>query len=1153
MTLDLINHPRFRGLFWTQFLGAMNDNFFKNALVILILYRLAVEDGPLLVTAAAGIFILPFFLFSALAGQIADKYERSMITRRVKIGEIAIMAGGTAAMFAGHVPSLMLVLFAMGTQSSLFGPIKYGVLQNLVGRERLMDANAVFEAGTFLAILFGTIAGGILILMPGGLWIVSAGMLVMAVAGFLTSRTIPELPAPDPALRLNPNFLAETSKLLAYVYADGAIWKATLGVSWFWFVGAVFLAQVPTFTKDLIGGNETLVTFFLTLFSVGIGLGSFLAARITKGRIQLTSVPIAAIAMAIFTVDLYFATRALSPASGELIGIAGFLSSFAGWRVVIDLLGIAASGGLFVVPLFAAVQAWAEEDHRSRVVAAVSIVNAAFMVTSSLITLALQAVGFDVAQIFLMVGLANILVAIYVTRLLPAELLRGVARGLFSFLYRVEVKGLDNLAAAGERAVVVVNHLSLLDAPIMLSVMEKKPLFAIYTGMANKWWVKPFLSLVEALPVDPAHPMAVKTLTARVKEGGTLVIFPEGRITVTGALMKIYDGPALIADKADAMIVPARIEGAERSPFSRLTDGQVRRAWFPKITVTFGAPERLALPQDLKGPARRQGAADRLYDIMCRMQVETAGLDQTIFTKLIDTANAHGHSWTILEDALGKSLTYGRLLTGSFVLGAKIEKFTERHEHVGLMLPNANAAVATFMAMQVKGRVPAMINFTSGARNILSGCEAAQIKTIVTSKNFIDQANLLDLADDLKQKVNLVWLEEIATQITLLDKLKGLWQSKRPHHYANQSALAPDDTGAILFTSGSEGTPKGVVLSHRNLLTNCAQALSRIDCTRQDKVFNVLPIFHSFGLTGGFLLPILNGVPIFLYPTPLHYKIIPEAIYNTNSTILFGTDTFLAGYARQAHPYDFRSLRFILAGAEKLKPDTRHVWMEKFGHRIFEGYGLTETAPAAALNTPMHNRTGTVGRLLPMMEYRLEAVPGMSEGQRLHVKGPNIMKGYLKADRPGELQTVEDGWFDTGDIVDIDSDGFIAIKGRAKRFAKIAGEMVSLAAVETLVTDLWPTFAHAVAAVPDPRKGEKLVLLTTKPDAQKSDIQAFFKISGGTELMVPTNIVAVDEIPLLGTGKLDLAGCQQLALSRTTTVQSAMETQASATPNQQIQ
>ena len=339
---------------------------------------------------------------------------------------------------------------------------------------------------------------------------------------------------------------------------------------------------------------------------------------------------------------------------------------------------------------------------------------------------------------------------------------------------------------------------------------------------------------------------------------------------------------------------------------------------------------------------------------------------------------------------------------------------------------------------------------------------------------------------------------------------------------------SPDDRAAILFTSGSEGAPKGVVLSHRNMLANAAQAAARIDFGRTDKVFNVLPVFHSFGLTAGLILPLVSGVRVYLYPSPLHYRIVPELIYATNATILFGTDTFLAGYARSAHPYDFRSLRYILAGAEPVKESTRRTYMEKFGLRILEGYGVTETAPVLALNTPMFNRFGTVGRLMPGMEARLEAVPGVEDGGRLWVKGPNVMLGYLKADKPGVLEPPAEGWHDTGDIVVIDPQGFVTIKGRAKRFAKVAGEMVSLAAVETLASELWPDAMSAVASVPDARKGEKLVLVTEKRGAKRADFQAFAKAKGAADLMVPGEVLVVDKVPVLGSGKLDYVGVAAL-------------------------
>jgi len=370
------------------------------------------------------------------------------------------------------------------------------------------------------------------------------------------------------------------------------------------------------------------------------------------------------------------------------------------------------------------------------------------------------------------------------------------------------------------------------------------------------------------------------------------------------------------------------------------------------------------------------------------------------------------------------------------------------------------------LGMMSAGRVPAMINFTAGAASVLAACTAAEVRTIVTSRGFVEKARLGQLVASLGERVRIVYLEDVRGTVSTADKIHALFAYRR--------ARVPrdaDDPAAILFTSGSEGTPKGVVLSHRNMLCNAAQAAARIDFGRTDKVFNTLPVFHSFGLTVGLVLPLLSGVPVFLYPSPLHYRVVPELVYGANATILFGTDTFLSGYGRAAHPYDFRSVRYVLAGAEPVKEATRRLWTEKFGLRILEGYGVTETAPALALNTPMFNRFGTVGRLLPGIEARLDLVEGIEEGGRRYVHGPNVMLGYLKTDRPGVLQPPEEGWHDTGDIVAIDRDGFVAIKGRAKRFAKIGGEMISLAAVEALASELWPDAQSAIVAEPDPRRG----------------------------------------------------------------------------------
>jgi acyl-[acyl-carrier-protein]-phospholipid O-acyltransferase/long-chain-fatty-acid--[acyl-carrier-protein] ligase len=487
----------------------------------------------------------------------------------------------------------------------------------------------------------------------------------------------------------------------------------------------------------------------------------------------------------------------------------------------------------------------------------------------------------------------------------------------------------------------------------------------------------------------------------------------------------------------------------------------------------------------------------------------------------------HGRQRVAIEDPVTGALTYKRLLLGAAILGAKLMPLAPVGRSIGVMLPNANGAVVTVVGLMSAGRVPAMINFTAGAANILAACKAADVRTIVTSRVFIEKGRLANLITALAPNVKIVYLEDVRPTITLADKIRGLLHFDKP-----LVVRQPDDWAAILFTSGSEGVPKGVVLSHRNMLANAAQAAARIDFGREDKVFNVLPMFHSFGLTVGTMLPLVSGVQIYLYPSPLHYRTVSELIYAVNATIMFGTDTFLSGYARVAHPYDFRSLRYILAGAEPVKEATRRTYMEKFGLRILEGYGVTETAPVLALNTPMFNKFGTVGRILPGMEARLEKVEGVEEGGRLYVSGPNVMLGYLMVENPGVLVPPPEGWHDTGDIVTIDEQGFITIKGRAKRFAKVGGEMISFAAVEALAAELWPHALSAVAAVPDPRRGERLILVTQQKDATRGQFQQFARTKHASELMVPSEVWVVDKLPILGSGKADLVAVAKLVRER---------------------
>lgn len=705
-------------------------------------------------------------------------------------------------------------------------------------------------------------------------------------------------------------------------------------------------------------------------------------------------------------------------------------------------------------------------------------------------------------------------------------MLKFLLKGIFRTLYKVEVKGLENYKKAGDRVLIVCNHLSFLDATLVALFLPEKPMFAVNTHIAKRWYFKPFLALVKAFPLDPTNPMATKGIINKIRKNAKCVIFPEGRITVTGSLMKIYEGPGMIADKAGAKILPIRIDGAQYTPFSRIK-GKVRIRIFPKITLTMLEPRQFTVVENIKGRARRHAAGVKLYDLMSEMLFDSSDYKKTLFESIIDQAHIHGRKHIIAEDAMRKPINYGDLITRSFILGGKIIKNTKRGEYVGVMLPNMVSSIVTFFALQAKARIPAMLNFSTGAKNLISACKTAEIKTVYTSKQFVTTGKLDELVEAIeKEGINIIYLEDIAKKISLSNKLTGLVASYMPSIFYKKTSY--EDAAVILFTSGSEGVPKGVVLSHKNIQANRYQLASRVDFGPTDIVFNALPIFHSFGLTGGTLLPILSGIRTFFYPSPLHYRIVPELVYDTNATIMFGTDTFLSGYARFANAYDFYSIRYVFAGAEKLKEETRKLWAEKYGVRIFEGYGATETSPALSTNTPMHNKPGTVGRLLPGISYKLEDVPGIEEGGKLIVSGENIMKGYLLNDDPGKLAPPVNGNYDTGDIVSLDNDGYITIKGRAKRFAKIAGEMVSLTAVETYLAQLWQDNQHAVVTIPDAKKGEALVLVTDKQDADRSDISFYAKQNGIGELSVPKNIKIVDKVPLLGTGKTDYVGVKQL-------------------------
>ena len=712
--------------------------------------------------------------------------------------------------------------------------------------------------------------------------------------------------------------------------------------------------------------------------------------------------------------------------------------------------------------------------------------------------------------------------------------LKFLLRCLLRLLYRVEVTGMEHYQEAGDRVLIVANHTSLLDCILLYAWLPETPTFAINTRIASKITSRFSQMFVDLFIMDPANPLSVKSMVKFLSQDKKAVIFPEGRVTTTGSLMKIYEGPGLIADKSGATVLPIAIDGAKFTPFSYL-EKQGHIVWFPRIKLTILSPVKFDADDEIHGHDRRKLSATWMQDIMYLLTYSSFNHRTTIFAAMLNAAERFGKDKLILEDINREPISYKQLLTKAMILGRVIRKNTETDEHVGIMMPNVIGTSVTFLAVQYAARVPAMINFTGGIQTILRSCETGKIKTIYTSRKFIENADLQELATALEEKVCLIYLEDFRDRISVIDKLAGLIRSFYPvsHYRRISKGISPDSPAVILFTSGSEGSPKGVVLSHSNILSNYAQVSCHINFTPQDLIFSCLPLFHTFGLNAGFLMPLFGGSKVFLYPTPLHYRIIPELIYELEATILFGSNTFFKGYARHAHPYDFHTLRYAVAGAEKLRDETQQTWMEKFGIRIYQGYGVTETSPVISVNTPMESKPGAVGRPVSKMTYYLQPVEGIEEGGRLFVRGPNIMLGYLLADTDGEIQAPASdrgsGWYDTGDIARVDDEGYFYILGRAKRFAKIGGEMVSLIAVEELASQTWPGFNHAAVSLPDDRKGEKIILITDNKDALRKHFQVQIKKDKHGEFYLPKKVLLAEELPVLGTGKTDYLTLTQMA------------------------
>jgi acyl-[acyl-carrier-protein]-phospholipid O-acyltransferase/long-chain-fatty-acid--[acyl-carrier-protein] ligase len=714
--------------------------------------------------------------------------------------------------------------------------------------------------------------------------------------------------------------------------------------------------------------------------------------------------------------------------------------------------------------------------------------------------------------------------------------LKAIFRTGFRLFYGNTISGQENLKGLkNEPLLIVANHTSFLDGLLLASSLPVEPAFAIDTGMYERLTknrlVKFFMDRIDFYPMDTTRPQAIRELSRLAQNGKPVMIFPEGRLTTTGTLMQVFDGAATVADTAKAKILPVYMNGLNFLPFGATRLKNYPKKLFPRLSVTIMKPTALDLPDDVTGKARRKMRHDQLEKIMHDLPVNALDAQRSLIDALHDAARNFGRKYEILDDAEGDALKYGQVLTGAYALGGKLAKETAKGENVGFLLPNSKGAAIAFWGLQAYGRVPTMLNAKAENADMMSYTQTASLKTVVTSRRFVEMAKLEDKIEALSEKCKIVYLEDVKKKIGFFAKIKAVMQSRgrwpRP-----KDRPKGGDPAVVIFTSGSEGPPKGVVLSGSNLLSNVEQVHAVTPYTPHDRVFNAMPIFHSFGLTGGMVMPMVKGLRSFQYPTPLDGKIIPKLVYFYDTTIMFGTDTFLNLYARNASDKDLVPLRMVFAGAERLSDETYDTYVERFGVRPNQAYGLSEASPGVAINVPGAHKRGTVGRFLPGIETRLEPVADMENGFRLSIKGPNIMMGYLKHDNPGVIQAPPDGWHDTGDIISISDDGYVKLTGRAKRFAKIGGEMVSLDAVENVANaaSLKKDVANATVLKQDAEKGDSIVLFTTDPALKREQLAKAAQETGRSILGIPKNpdIHVLEAMPRLPTGKTDYVSLKKM-------------------------
>jgi acyl-[acyl-carrier-protein]-phospholipid O-acyltransferase / long-chain-fatty-acid--[acyl-carrier-protein] ligase len=1150
---ELLKNGGFQGFLWTQFLGALNDNLYK-MIVSMRAVHVAASTGTEYVAIALAVFVIPFFLFSGYSGQLADRLSKRSVLIGVKVFEIGVMLGGIAVFFSTRIEWMLVILFLMALHSTIFSPAKYGIVPEMLPDKDLSRANALLEMTTFVAIVMGTSLGALLFNMwKGAPWKMGVVMLGVAVVGFLASLRIPKVKPSGATAPFNFNPFGEVVTGTRHLLKDRPLWLTVIAISYFWFLGALFQSDLLMMGAETMHLDDLNVGLMVTSLAIGIGFGSMLAGRLSGDKVEIGLVPLGSVFMGLSAI---FVSRSAHSFTLEVIALV--------------LLGV--SSGLFIVPLNAYLQQRSENEEKGRMIATNNFYNTLGLLLASAVLWGLHdKLHFAPEKLILWCGLVTLVATVFLIRAVPEFLMRFILWMTMHTIYRMKIIGRENIPLRGA-ALLVSNHVTHLDGFFIAACMQRFVRFMVWKVFCDMKVIGALLRFSKAIPAGTTGPRdvvaSIRAAREKLKEGHVVCIFAEGSISRTGNLLPFKRGLEKIVDGLDVPIIPVHLDGLWGSVFS-FEGGRFFWKWpkrFPfPMTVSFGAP----MPSNSDAHQVRQAIAGLASDAV----MDRKSRQDLLHLRFIRAARKNWSRFA-MADSTGRELTYGRALTaavmiarwargiskgrladarGSEALGRRStpmhaddaqargsEALQSRDPKgavtaVGVLLPSSCGGALANIGLTMAGIVPVNLNFTAGPEAMASAIEQCGIKTIVTSRVFLEKAGIAEMP-------GMVYIEDIfasggKTSAFLMARFAPKWMIA--------SKCDPDSLATIIFSSGSTGTPKGVMLSHYNLISNIEAMVQVFWLTPDDRIIGVLPFFHSFGFTVTIWLPLISGSGVAYHANPTDAKVIGEIVQKYKGTLLLSTPTFCMGYSRKCTREQFASLRYVLVGAEKLRDSVRKTFEDAFGLELLEGYGCTEMSPVVAVNAPGYEagkdsqagtKAGTVGHPLPGVTVMiadpdtLEELGGNREGLLL-VRGANRMLGYLG--QPELTDSVLFGeWYRTGDLAIIDDEGFIRITDRLSRFSKIGGEMVPHLKIEEAVHELFDDFACAVTGIPDERRGERIALLFTREDVEPAEVWRRLSETELPKLWVPKreNIYRVGSLPTLGTGKADLRGIRAMAV-----------------------